>query len=499
MKHPHILCRVLAVALSLLPLACVKAENLVLKESQEQRDQRMKWWRDARYGLFIHWGLYAIPAGEWNGKKVWGGGEWIQHCGNIPVNDYATLAGQFNPVKFNADEWVSMAKKAGIKYIVITAKHHDGFAMFATKASPYNIVDATPFKRDILKELTEACRNQGMPLGFYYSQSQDWHHPGGTAWPFKDRKEVVDHVPGDMDKYLDSIAVPQVRELLSNYGSNTPACFWWDTPLEMTPERANKLADAVRELRPKIITNSRLGGGGGGDTANAEQNIPPYGFPGMDWETCMTINGSWGYKADDQKWKSTGELLWDLIDVAGKGGNFLLNVGPMGDGTIPQSSVDRLLDVGKWLQTNGETIYGTTGTPFGYELGAYSATEKDKKGKPIFNPEWKWRCTVKPGHLYFILLEWPKESFLVHGLQSKVTKVYLLADSGKNELPFEQQGEELKITLSEKQPDPLASVVVTEIADQVPRTSYPSLKKQEKQAANQQKSDLGAPASKMTP
>lgn len=479
-----------------IPLA--HTEEMIPNETKEQRDARMGWWRDARYGMFIHWGLYAIPAGEWNGKKVWGGGEWIQHSGNIPVADYAALAGQFNPVKFNADEWVAMAKKAGIRYIVITAKHHDGFAMFASKASPYNIVDATPFKRDIVGELTEACRKQGMPLGFYYSQSQDWHHPGGTAWPFKERKgDPVDHVPGDMDKYIDTVAVPQVRELLSNYGSNAPVCFWWDTPLEMTPERAKKLADVVRELRPKIITNSRLGGGIGGDTANAEQNIPPYGFPNRDWETCMTINGSWGYKADDQKWKSTGDLLWDLIDVAGKGGNFLLNVGPMGDGTIPQPSVDRLLDVGKWLQTNGEAIYGTTGTPFGYELGAYSATEKDKKGKPIFIPEWKWRCTVKPGHLYFILLEWPKESFLVHGLQSKVTKAYLLADPKKKELPFEQQGEELKITLPAKQPDPLASVVVVELADQTPKTSSPSLQDQQKRgAAISAKGDLGAPAVK---
>lgn len=496
MKTSRFLGQFLAVAIPILYLAPVRAENMVQNETKEQRDERMEWWRDARYGLFIHWGLYAIPAGEWNGKKVWGGSEWIQHCGNIPVIDYAALAGQFNPVKFNADEWVSMAKKAGIKYIVITAKHHDGFAMFATKVSPYNIVDTTPFKRDILKEMTEACRKQVMPLGFYYSQSQDWHHAGGTAWTFKERKDEIDHVPGDMDKYLDSVAVPQVRELLSNYGSDTPACFWWDTPLEMTPERAKKIADAVRELRPKIITNSRLGGQIGGDTANAEQNIPPFGFPGRDWETCMTINGSWGYKADDQKWKSTGELLRDLVDVTSKGGNFLLNVGPMADGTIPAPSVDRLQEVGAWLRTNGEAIYGTSATPFGPELGAYSSTEKDKKGKPIFIPDWKWRCTVKSGRLNFIILKWPCCAFEVHGLKSKVAKVYLLADPEKKGMPFEQQGEDLKITLPEKQPDPLASVIVVEIADQTPQTSSLSLKDQEKLSANQPKGDLGAPAAK---
>jgi alpha-L-fucosidase len=496
MNIRRFLCLLLAVVPGILSTPSGRAENMVRSETKEQRDERMGWWRDARYGLFIHWGLYALPAGEWNGKKIWGGGEWIQHCGNIPVAEYAALAGQFHPVKFNADEWVSMAKKAGIRYIVITAKHHDGFAMFETKASPFNIVDATPFKRDILKELTEACRKQGMPLGFYYSQSQDWHHAGGTAWPFKERKDAIDHVPGDMDKYLDAVAVPQVRELLSNYGKDTPVCFWWDTPLEMTPERAKKLADAVRELRPKIVTNSRLGGGIGGDTANAEQNIPPFGFPGRDWETCMTINGSWGYKADDQKWKSTGELLRDLVDVASKGGNFLLNVGPMADGTIPAPSVDRLEEIGAWLRKNGEAIYGTSATPFGPELGAYSPTEKDKKGKPVFIPEWKWRCTVKPGRLHFLLLEWPHGVFEVHGLKSKVTKVYFLGDPQGKALPFEQQGENLKIILPEKQPDPLAPVLVAEIADQAPRTSYPSLKDQERQSATQTKGDLGAPSVK---
>ncbi len=261
----------------------------------------------ARFGLFIHWGVYSVPAGEWNGKRIWTGGEWIMNGAEIPVADYAKLPAQFNPVKFNADEWVKIANDAGMKYLVITAKHHDGFAMFKSEASPFNIVDATPFKRDPLAELAVACRKYGLKLGFYYSQAQDWNHPGGAA--IKINKRTTDHwdpaQDGDMDKYIDEVAVPQVRELLSNYGE-FPAVIWWDTPRDMTKERADKLVELLK-LKPGIIQNNRLGGGYPGDTETPEQKIPATGFPGRDWETCMTMNGTWGYKQYDKNWKSTEE------------------------------------------------------------------------------------------------------------------------------------------------------------------------------------------------
>src|SRR4051812_7191630 len=229
-------------------------------ETPAQHDTRMKWWREARFGMFIHWGIYSVPAGVHKGKEMGPRiGEWIMHEMKIPVGEYAEYARQFNPVKFDADAWVRLAKEAGMKYIVVTSKHHDGFAMFDSDASGYNVVDATPFKRDVLKELSAACQRHGIKLGFYYSQAQDWHHAGGAA-----RGGHWDSAQdGDMTEYLKKIAVPQVKEILTKYGPIS--ILWWDTPEGMTRERADLLAPLVK-LQPGLITNNRLGGGYMGDT-----------------------------------------------------------------------------------------------------------------------------------------------------------------------------------------------------------------------------------------
>ena len=233
----------------------------------------MAWWREARFGMFIHWGVYSVPAGTYNGKQIPGIGEWIMNRGKIPMAEYQAYAKEFNPVKFNADEWVKTAKNAGMKYIVITAKHHDGFAMFDTKASPWNIMQATPFGRDPLKELAAACKKYGIKLGFYYSQAQDWNNGGsasGGKWdPAQQR---------DMDDYIDKIAVPQVKELLTHYGE-FPAVIWWDTAIDMNSNRAAKLVELLK-LKPGIIYNNRLGGGFKGDTETPEQIIPATGYSG---------------------------------------------------------------------------------------------------------------------------------------------------------------------------------------------------------------------------
>jgi alpha-L-fucosidase len=435
------------------------------EETREQRDARMGWWREARFGMFIHWGVYSIPAGTWNGKKIWGGGEWIMNCGSIPVADYQKLPAQFNPVKFNADEWVGIAKNAGMKYIVITAKHHDGFAMFKSR-DPFNIVDATPFKRDVLSELATACRKQGIKLGFYYSQSQDWNHPGGTTYPINGRKKASEHwdkaQDGSMDEYIDKVAVPQVRELLVNYGSDIPAVLWWDTPLDMTKERGARLSTVVNELRPGLIMNNRGGGGIRGDTETPEQHIPPQGYPGKDWETCMTMNGTWGFKSDDNNWKSTETLIHNLCDIASKGGNYLLNVGPTSEGLIPQPSVERLDEVGKWMRVNGEAIYGTGPTPFGTEAGEYSPSEKDNKGKPKFIAAWNWRCTTKPGRLYIHIFKWPAGGKFVLPVTNKKAEAFLLARPGeKLETVPSESGMAIKLPASA--PDAIASVLVLEV------------------------------------
>jgi len=263
-------------------------------------DPKMKWWRDAKFGMFIHWGIYSVPAGKWGNTTTYG--EWIMHSAKIPRSTYSAIAKEFNPTQFNAEEWVKLAKAAGQKYMVITSKHHDGFAMFGSRATPYNIVDATPFKRDVLKELADACRKHGMKLGFYYSQAQDWYHPGGAVSGNKDWDSS--HI-GSMDKYIDEIAIPQVKEILSNYGD--VAILWWDTPTNMTSAMTQKLA-AIAKQYPQLITNNRLGAGMGGDLETPEQFIPATGFPGRNWEVCMTMNGHWGYNAWDDRWKTTKEL-----------------------------------------------------------------------------------------------------------------------------------------------------------------------------------------------
>ena len=271
---------------------------------------------------------------------------------------YQQLAPHFNPTRFDADAWVSMARDAGVKYIVITAKHHDGFAMFRSKANPFNIYDATPFHRDPLKELAAACQKYGLRLGFYYSQDQDWTAPGAAAihghW---DKAQ-----DGSFARYLEDKAIPQLKELLAHY-QPFPSVIWFDTPTdEMTPELAGKIVTLLNRY-PNLIWNNRLGGGYKGDTQTPEQKIPGRGFPGEDWETCMTINGTWGYKQNDHNFKSPETLLRNLIDIASKGGNYLLNVGPDATGVIPQPEVDRLLAIGRWLKVNGEAIYGTGPTP----------------------------------------------------------------------------------------------------------------------------------------
>ncbi|HTH30202.1 MAG TPA: alpha-L-fucosidase, partial [Lacibacter sp.] len=404
---------------------------LLLHAQTNANDQRMEWWREARFGMFIHWGVYAVPAGTYNGQKIDRIGEWIMNRGKIPVKEYQAFAKDFNPVKYDPEAWVLMAKNAGMKYIVITAKHHDGFALFKSNASKWNIVDATPYGKDLIKPLAEACRKHGIKLGLYYSHAQDWNNPGGAAarkvttegWANPDSAKIDAYTAANsghwdplqttktMAQYIDEVAVPQVREILTNYGD--VAVLWWDTPTGMTDEFAEKL-NALLKLQPNIITNDRLKRPNyPGDFKTPEQRIPNLSeLDGKDWETCMTMNETWGYKSYANKWKSLETLVRNTVDIASKGGNYLLNVGPKADGTFPQESIDLLKGVGTWMKVNGESIYSTKASPFG-----------------LFN----WgRCTKKENNgnttLYFSVFEWPKDGKLsIPGLKNEIVSAKLLA------------------------------------------------------------------------
>lgn len=423
------------------------------------KEKRLAWFRDVKYGMFIHWGLYAIPAGEWKGKRSLGLGEWIMNRSQVPVKEYEPLAGQFNPVKFDADGWVQLAQDAGMKYIVITSKHHDGFAMFKSKVSSYNVVDATPFKRDVLKELADACAKRGMRLGFYYSQSQDWHEPGGAGntWDFGPDVDAGGKELKPYDRYLREKAEPQVRELLSGYGP--VALIWFDTPRMMTPERGQRFADIVRSMQPDTLIDGRLGTEG--DYRSTGDNAIPPDASADAWETPATINDTWGFRKDDTNWKSPGQVTFKLVDIVSKGGNYLLNVGPTAEGVIPQASQDVLRTVGRWLKVNGDAVYGAHQSPFGDEFGEYSSRgTKDVRGQKLFLADTEWRVTTRPGKLYFTFFNEPRVPFEIPAMKNRVTRAYRLADGA----PLDVKTENGRTTFTMPRPmlDPMATVVVVE-------------------------------------
>jgi alpha-L-fucosidase len=408
-----------------------------------RREARMKWWREARFGMFIHWGVYAVPAGTYKDKQIPGIGEWILLRGKIPVAEYRAFARQFNPTKYDPESWASLAQSAGMKYMVITSKHHDGFALFDSEVTDWDVMNATPYKKDLLVPLARAARKRGLRFGLYYSQAQDWTHPGGSKRGYEDGQGWDAEHKGRFDDYLKNIARPQVEEILTKF---KPDILWWDTPYLMTPERASLLQPLVAE-RPMLITNNRLGGGFKGDSDTPEQFIPATGIPGRDWEVCMTMNDTWGWKSYDNNWKSTEDLVRKLSDIVSKGGNFLLNVGPTAEGEIPAPSIERLKEVGRWMKVNGEAIYGTTASPFA-KLSWGRATTKLRKNAAT---------------LYLHVFDWPADGkLLIPGLRGKVRSASLLANKQKVKVqPPSDEGTVLE--LAGAAPDPMVSVLKLEV------------------------------------
>lgn len=429
-------------------------------ETAEQRDARMAWWREARFGMFIHWGLYSVAAGEWEGRQGDTGtrgsrfiSSWLMSRQEIDPKDYERLMAEFTAERYDPREWARLAKAAGMRYVVLTSKHHEGFCLFDSKLTDFKATN-TPARRDLVRMLLDAFRAEGLKVGLYYSLI-DWHHPGypvkgDRIHPMRNNADYCAQTR-DFDPYVEYLH-GQVRELLTDYGPID--IMWFDFSYgEMAGEkwRAGELLKMVRTLHPGIIVNDRLESGENRQDPNAlysgefgtpEQFIPATGLTGRDWETCMTMNDTWGFKKHDNNWKSTETLVRMLIDTASKGGNLLLNVGPLPDGTIPQPSVERLRGMGRWMDANGESIYGTTASPF---------------------RQLRWgRATCKGSTLYLQVFDWPSDDKLVvPGLCNAVKSACLLA-TGKV-LKTTASGDDVVIEVPREPIDPVATVLKLEL------------------------------------
>lgn len=397
-----------------------EARDYIKTETQEEKDMRMQWWRDAGFGMFIHWGLYSVPAGQY-GEEV-NHAEWIQETADIPVEEYEKYTEQFNPVKYNADEWVQLAKSAGMKYIVITSKHHDGFCLWDSKVSGFDIVDRTPYKKDILKELAQACEKNGIVLCFYHS-IMDWHHPNAQGINYPDYNKGKGPNP-DFPKYVEDYMKPQLNELLTNYGQIGVMWFDGEWITEWTEEQGKELYNYLRNIQKDVIINNRVGKGrngfegmnsyddAAGDFGTPEQEILE-GTSSLDWESCMTMNDHWGFNKFDDNFKSTEMLIHNMVDIAAKGGNYLLNVGPTTEGLIPDESIMRLQEIGKWMEVNGEVIHNSRGTKNYKENNSvfYIRSQDDK-------------------NLYAVLTQWPGETLkLLYAEPTTGSEIHMLGYS----------------------------------------------------------------------
>jgi alpha-L-fucosidase len=427
--------------------------------SMKTHDARIAWWRDARFGMFIHWGIYSLPGGEWKGKKVDGYAEHLMRKEKIPRAEYLELAHHFNPVKFDADKWVRTAKAAGMRYMIITSKHHDGFAMFNSKVSDYNVVKQTAWKHDPMADLSAACKKYGIKFGFYYSHAFDWEHPDapGNDWDYnnpggdlnlhggRNWYDVHPELLPKAVKYVNEKAIPQIKELLTMYH---PDILWFDTPQKLPLSENIRILKAIRETDPNVVVNGRLARGEGdlnlGDYKNTADR-PAEFFPVTgDWEAIPTTNESYGYSKFDKSHKPIGFFIQLLAKSASRGGNLLMNIGPMGDGEFAPEDVHILNGLAKWMDKNSASIYKTTKTPLPFQ---------------------SWGVSTRKGNLLYLhVFHWPQNGkLLVGGLKSDISKAYLLADQAKKPLAFKRIGPlDMGINLPLQASDTVNTVIVLE-------------------------------------
>ena len=358
-----------------------------------------KWWQDAKFGMFIHWGLYAVPAGEYKGKKTDNIAEWIMHDLHIPVSEYEKFATSFTAENFDADKIVRLAKDCGMKYVVFTSKHHDGFAMYDSQVDDYNIVRRTPLKKDAVRELKTACDKYGLAFGLYYSQAQDWHDP--------DACEDGENGEGkDFERYFKNKCLVQIKELLTNYAPIK--LLWFDTPMYMTESQSKELRDFVRNIQPDCMISGRIGNGLGDYVTTGDNFIPllPHDY---FFEVPATVNSTWGYNKFDTKWADPKVLIKRLVKIVARGGNYLLNIGPRADGSVPEECIRILKEVGTFLADNGDSIYGTVKIPpYPYDI------------------DWGY-FTFKPGKLFIHVFDDSQKIYLLN-IYNKPLKAYMLKD-----------------------------------------------------------------------
>jgi alpha-L-fucosidase len=401
---------------------------------------RGKLFDESNFGMFIHWGLFSNLGGKWQGKTYYGIGEWIMNSqmAGIPVDEYKKIAKEFNPSEFDAKAIAQLAKDAGMKYIIITSKHHEGFAMFDSKADPFNIVAATPFARDPMKELSAACHELGLGFGFYYSHNQDWTSPGASGGP----RVNADGSPATFEGYFYKKCKPQVREICTNYGEID--FVWFDTPGEMKKELVVELVELVRELQPNAMLCSRVGHGMGDYASKGDMEVPPGNIKGL-WETADTNNDSWSYAWYDNNFKSPKEILNRLVATVGRGGTYLFNVGPNGQGQIPEIGEQFLREAGEWIHKYPQVIYGAGSSPWGHAL--------------------PWGdVTTKENSMFLSVFDWPQDGKLyLPGLETKIVSANLLKGTSLVKITFELKNGWTIFNLPFQPADLPASVIKLEL------------------------------------